>query len=268
MKDAICKHSWEMAKKSFQAFIAELQTVEPKSLTLTKETLEERRSLEHKINNIQSNITSLVYYLHELNIEDEVLNRYKADINKNVDITYEVYDYYLEAKSWGEEHGFVKRTTRWLKQKYGENLTAKQMIEKCIDKLEKCQDETLTKIHEASQCVIRLREIALRPTPMSAADYIEACIIREKTEKRKGWEKRKWHLEELKKKAEIHKLLALPHSKTSKFFTMYHREKGMKVFTLAMLCQSKLLIHQYHEKASKRKATYTFCNNCVLSVLH
>ena len=81
---------WEIGKNSFKAFAAELKKVQPKSLKLSAETLNERRDLEFAVNEIQDNITSMVYYLHQLSIEEQELEERQKGIDRNQNYDYEV----------------------------------------------------------------------------------------------------------------------------------------------------------------------------------
>ena len=221
VRDMIKKQYWEMGRDSFRTFVEELDNVHPKSLKLSAETLNERRALDWAVTKIQDNISLMV---QKLSITDRSLQR----DTDSTDMGKETFQ--LAAKTTDEI-----RIPYW---KAGETLTSKQAIEK--NELNRCQDETLISIYEASQCVARLREIALRPT-MSTVDYIETLISKENTEHRTGWEQRQEQLKLLKIRAEIYKAVAQTQSVTEKYVRMYNEEKR-KVLSLALICQSKSII--------------------------
>ena len=204
-RNIIRKQCWEMGRDSFNAFVAELDNVQPKSLKLSAETLNERRALEFAVAKIQNNIT---INLQKLSIEER---RDTASTERGKETFFE----------------FAKAE---------ETLTPVQLIEK----IGRCQDETLTIIYEASQCVVRLRKIALRPTPMSIVDYIEILISKENTERCTGWEERQEQLKLLKERANISKVVSQTCSVSEKYIRMYNEEKRKKVLSLSLICQSKL----------------------------
>ena len=159
----------------------------------------------------------------------------------------------------------VQKTTNELKKRYGEGAevsTAKQLTAKCVEELNRRQDETLIKIHEASQCVARLREIALRPTIVSTADYIETLISKENTQQCKGWKQRKKQLRLLKKRTKIHNIVVQTHSIPNKYIEMYQLERN-KVLSLSLICQSKLdILLQIKVKVYKKSCQFLSCVIC------
>lgn len=85
------------------------------------------------------------------------------------------------------------------------SLTKEQVLaemSKDIEKLEYAISERLDRITE---CNNRLKEIALRPDPLNAVQYIDLMIDGEKREKRKGFESRIDALEKCKKRAQYGK---------------------------------------------------------------
>ncbi|CAG2227310.1 unnamed protein product [Mytilus edulis] len=75
-------------------------------------------------------------------------------------------------------------------------------MSKDIEKLEYAISERLDRITE---CNNRLKEIALRPDPLNAVQYIDLMIDGEKRENRKGFESRIDALEKCKKRAQYGK---------------------------------------------------------------
>ena len=137
-----------------------------------------------------------------------------------------------------------KKKTDELKKRYeeaGVTLTAKELILKCVEKLSSCREEILTQIRKASECVNRLRQIALRPT-MSTVDYIEIFISKENAEQSKGWEERKKQLKVLKERAKLKDAV-----------------ERNEVLSLSLICQSKLnILLKIKEKILKRNYRFLF----------
>ena len=84
---------WKMGVSSFKTFMTELEKVDPKSLTLTKEVLSERKNLELAVQCLHTHIKLGLGQLEELKKEAEVLKQHENDIDKNKDFTYEVEEH-------------------------------------------------------------------------------------------------------------------------------------------------------------------------------
>ena len=99
----------------------------------------------------------------------------------------------------------VTKNSEDLKKKYedakGKSMKASEMIAKCKQDITDTEDETLSLIQQASQCISRLEEIALRPNVVATADYIEILIESEKTTYSEGYMERIKHLKELQQRA-------------------------------------------------------------------
>ncbi|KPP58540.1 hypothetical protein Z043_123624 [Scleropages formosus] len=84
-----------------------------------------------------------------------------------------------------------KRTSEDIKAKYetahGAKLTAQQIIAKQQEEILQLQDEVLALIETSSQCLARLKEIALKPNPLSTPEYIDLLIESEKAEAKDGY---------------------------------------------------------------------------------
>lgn len=98
------------------------------------------------------------------------------------------------------------QTAQDLKTKYdiatGEKDAAEQILKKLEDEYEEVQVEVTVMMDDSSACLNRLKEIALKPDPLSTPDYIDMLIESEKTEAKPGWKIRIESLNAMKERAE------------------------------------------------------------------
>ena len=110
--------------------------------------------------------------------------------------------YYFE--TYEEEE---TRTSNDLKQRFQDASTKKTGVQGMISKLEKeledLYNEVFLNIRQVRQCLQRLDEIALKPNPLTDADYIGLLIQAEQNEKKPGFMKRIEYLSEVKEQAEL-----------------------------------------------------------------
>lgn len=81
---------WEMGCNSFQSFFDQLSHFETKSLSQTKDVLEEREQLKKVIASILSQVKAGLSKLGELRDQLEIFKKHKDDIENNKDFEYEV----------------------------------------------------------------------------------------------------------------------------------------------------------------------------------
>ncbi|CAI5676783.1 immune-associated nucleotide-binding protein 13 [Oreochromis niloticus] len=107
---------------------------------------------------------------------------------------------------WGYKDVKEKRTIKELEEKYREAKGEKMTVQKVIDKLKAeydcLQTEVMKLMERSSKCLNRLKEIALKPNPLSTPEYIDMLIEGEKTEGKEGWKQRVQSLMAMKEKAE------------------------------------------------------------------
>ncbi|XP_041804479.1 uncharacterized protein si:ch73-170d6.2 [Chelmon rostratus] len=107
---------------------------------------------------------------------------------------------------WDYQEVKEKRTIKELKEKYDEAKEGKMSVERVIEKLwddyRHMQGEVETLIQKSAQCLNRLKEIALKPDPLSTPEYIDLMIEGEKQEAKSGWKERVQSLMDMKGKAE------------------------------------------------------------------
>lgn len=98
----------------------------------------------------------------------------------------------------------VTKTDAEMKERYEEALGQTLTHEKYIEDLTFCVDDMFEEIHsmmnEMNRCITRLKEIALRPDPLSAVEHIDLMIQSEQEEKQPD------HLNRVKMLKEFRKL--------------------------------------------------------------
>ncbi|XP_042328393.1 uncharacterized protein LOC121933132 [Sceloporus undulatus] len=81
---------WKMGCMSMKTFFDSTNTLEPKSLTLTKEVLQERKHLEAAVEGLQPQIQAGLVKLEELRKTQLALDQHKDEMAANRDFEYEV----------------------------------------------------------------------------------------------------------------------------------------------------------------------------------
>eukprot|EP00731_Ephydatia_muelleri_P027167 Em0019g40a len=120
---------WELARQSFSTFFAEFVSLKPQSLTLIREVLKERDTLETTLRGLQPQIQLGLSKIDVLNQERCILQRHEAQINEsrcswkehfNTPYRYEIYTVEVE------------RTSEDLKARYETAVGGKTQLEKLI----------------------------------------------------------------------------------------------------------------------------------------
>ena len=83
---------WRMGIKSFEKFCQDLAKMEPKSLVLTKQVLDERAQLEVRLSGLREKIDLGVNKLSELQQLKRACNQHAADINANKNFKFTVQE--------------------------------------------------------------------------------------------------------------------------------------------------------------------------------
>ena len=100
----------------------------------------------------------------------------------------------------------VQRTQEDLKKNYeevmGKKMSAEQAIAECKRRIDVINKETLHYVAKARRCITRLEEIALRPNPRTAVDYVDELVVKEEEEAALGWRARVFRLKEIRRQAE------------------------------------------------------------------
>ena len=94
-----------------------------------------------------------------------------------------------------------------LKEKYLKAKGAKAPVQALFDVMKsvfhRVQAEVGKLMESSAKCLNRLKEISLKPNPLSAPDYIDLLIEGEKSECEPGWKKRVEHLTAVREQAEF-----------------------------------------------------------------
>ncbi|XP_031148257.1 uncharacterized protein si:ch73-170d6.2 [Sander lucioperca] len=115
--------------------------------------------------------------------------------------------HYNQKYKWKYIEVKEKQTLQDLKEKYQKATKAKITVEELVDELKADYDNVQAKVVElmerSSKCLNRLKEIALKPDPLSTTDYIDMLIDGEKSEAKPGWKQRVESLINMRHKAEL-----------------------------------------------------------------
>ena len=88
--EGFCSMFWRMGERSFKTFLRELEVMEPRSLQLTREVLDEREQLKVILQAIQKTMHNILSKIDELEQEQHILSQHKADVQANRNFTYTV----------------------------------------------------------------------------------------------------------------------------------------------------------------------------------
>ncbi|KAL2084217.1 hypothetical protein ACEWY4_019735 [Coilia grayii] len=106
---------------------------------------------------------------------------------------------------WEIKRVTEKRTYQKLKSKYEEAMKEEMSTEKIISQLEldyhQMQGRVVEMMATVTQCLQRLKEIALRPDPLATPDYIDLMIQSEEQEAKPGFKQRIKELQEVREGA-------------------------------------------------------------------
>ncbi|XP_030258574.1 uncharacterized protein LOC115572542 [Sparus aurata] len=108
---------------------------------------------------------------------------------------------------WDYQEVKEKQTVKELKEKYLEAKGAKAPVQALCDKLNSVFDHLKADVGKlmayTANCLNRLKDIALKPNPLSTPDYIDLLIEGEKSECKPGWKQRVEHLTAMREQAEF-----------------------------------------------------------------
>ncbi|XP_078322456.1 uncharacterized protein LOC111105028 isoform X2 [Crassostrea virginica] len=190
---------WEIGCKSFKQFFQCVETLITKSLCQTKDVLDEQEKLKTIISNFRPQVSAGMSKLAELKKKLDILKKYQNEIEDN-----ENFEYTVE-----EATGTVTKTYADMKRRYEIAMGEKIEIEKYIKTLSYDVDDYFEHVsemlNEMNRCKTRLKEIALRPDPLSTEEHIDLMIVSEEKEKQPGYFDRIKMLEECKKMSLINK---------------------------------------------------------------
>ncbi|CAL8366433.1 unnamed protein product [Boreogadus saida] len=115
--------------------------------------------------------------------------------------------HFLQKYRWDYVKEKLMTTIQEVKEKYEKATEAKIIVEELIahqeEEVANLQDEIIYLMDKSSACLARLKEIALRPNPLSTPEYIDRLIEGEKSEGKEGYLARIQSLEKIKGNAQI-----------------------------------------------------------------
>lgn len=114
--------------------------------------------------------------------------------------------HYNQKYKWEYKEVVESKTVKELQEKYLEAKQARSPVQALIHKLraeyDEVQAEVVRLMERSANCLNRLKEIALRPNPLSTPEYIDMLIEGEKSEAKSGWKQRVQYLIGMRQKAE------------------------------------------------------------------
>ncbi|KAL7386036.1 hypothetical protein ABVT39_003220 [Epinephelus coioides] len=115
--------------------------------------------------------------------------------------------HYNQKYRWEYKVVTEKQTVKELKEKYLKANEAKAPVEVLFGKLRAEYDDVQIQVVKfmqmSAQCLNRLKEIALKPNPLSTSEYIDMLIEGEKSEAKPGWSQRVQSLMAMREKEEF-----------------------------------------------------------------
>ena len=110
--------------------------------------------------------------------------------------------YRIEMEIVPEKRTYDNLKLRYHEAKSGMSASA-NIVKKMEEELRVLHDAVLSMVQEARKVLNRLKEIALKPDPLSEVDYIDILIESEKQEGAPGWQQRMQCLQKIRKKAQL-----------------------------------------------------------------
>jgi hypothetical protein len=103
----------------------------------------------------------------------------------------------------------VTKTYQEMKDRYegaiGKKLTHEKYLEELTTDVDELMDDIMDMMNEMNRCKTRLKEVALRPDPLSTVEHIDLMIQAEESDRQPGYDKRIKMLEEMKRMALVDK---------------------------------------------------------------
>ncbi|XP_055017975.1 kinesin heavy chain-like [Boleophthalmus pectinirostris] len=212
---------WNMGKGSMRSFFNALDKTEPKSLTLTKQVLRERKQLEEAVEDLQRKIKEALAKQDEIKQTEEQVKKHEAEIERNKDFMVP-----LKVTKPVEENisGSGKYITNCQKchhtchfpcgiaddrdKKHCDAMDGNGYCKKCPGKCiwsehynqkDQWKYEEVTEMKTAEE----IKEKCLKGTEDKKTEVLHLLIEAEKKQREAGWERRVEALEEEKQKAEL-----------------------------------------------------------------
>ncbi|CAL8366423.1 unnamed protein product [Boreogadus saida] len=198
------KMFWDMGTKNMIRFFSALNGVDPKSLTLTKEVLKQRGNYTTNCEPCQRTC----HHPCKISIDADKNRCIAFDKDGNCKQCEKKCHWSVHSNQtyrWVYEEVTEKRTYNDLKENYKkaskEAMSVEDIIKQMQLEYELLQDEVVKLIEHSAECLNILKEIALKPNPLSTPEYIDLLIAKEKTEAMPGCTERINKLKHMKEKA-------------------------------------------------------------------
>ncbi|XP_035987108.1 immune-associated nucleotide-binding protein 13-like [Fundulus heteroclitus] len=173
---------WNMGTKSMKKFFDALNNVKTKSLVLTKQVLREREMLEVSIENLQEHVRLGLAKLEEIRKMKEKIKENEAEISRNENFVVEDEVQRKIQVPIGVSGIYATNCPTWQK------MTVEGLMRKLEGEYNEMENEVNNLMAKSAKCLNRLKEIALKPNPLSTPEYIEMLIKGEKQEAKPGWD--------------------------------------------------------------------------------
>lgn len=120
--------------------------------------------------------------------------------------------YRIEMEMVPEQRTYDNLKLRYHEAKSGMSASA-NIVKKMEEELRVLHEAVLGMVQEARKVLNRLKEIALKPDPLSEVDYIDILIESEKHEAAPGWQQRMQCLQKVRQNAQL--LITLGRAETA-----------------------------------------------------
>ncbi|EFX69484.1 hypothetical protein DAPPUDRAFT_30479, partial [Daphnia pulex] len=238
---------FNMTVKAFEKFFHDLGQMETKSLTMTREVLEERKGLDFLVEGLQTKSELKLTQVEELEQIKKALKENQDQMEANKDFEFEV-EFFVpketdisgtgqfttncetcqttchfpcqQARDEGKHLCSVMDSSGtcmickcpWnvhfnQKYRYEMTLTNERLLENIKKEIAEHEKQLLALTQATYQHIRRLNEIALRPHILSTSDYIDLLIDGEKNKPHSERNQRISTLQKLRKKSEMIKKL-------------------------------------------------------------
>ena len=183
---------WRMGINIFERFFQGLAEMEPKSLVLTKQVLDERAQLEVRLSGLWEKIEHGVNKLSDLQQLKRKRNQHAADVNANKNFKFTVQEAILVNGAY--RYVTVEKKNHEIRERFKTAVKCHSKVEALINQVEEDFNNTnrivLNLVAEIQRGLKKLSEIALKKDPLQQVNYLNFLIESEKSEAKPGWQDR------------------------------------------------------------------------------
>ena len=183
---------WRMGINIFERFFQGLAEMEPKSLVLTKQVLDERAQLEVRLSGLWEKIEHGVNKLSDLQQLKRKRNQHAADVNANKNFKFTVQEAILVNGAY--RYVTVEKENHEIRERFNTAVKCHSKVEALIKQVEEDFNNTnrivLNLVAEIQRGLKKLSEIALKKDPLQQVNYLNLLIESEKSGAKPGWQDR------------------------------------------------------------------------------